>query len=476
MAKYADAQGNITEVGNAELNPGLVAGKTLVPDTTPIGSGPINSAILTPTPDFQYHSVVPTPMPNIAGLDSAIATPPMTATPQETQASDLTKRLQALNDSLVGKSQFQAQQEQAQGIPELITAQNDLAKRLKSLQNEALAIPLQIQNDFTGRASLSAMSGKTQAALRNNAIQALSTSSLLEASRGNLATAQTLADRAVAQKYGPVEEQIKASQANLDLILKDPTTTLAEKNRANAQKEIQDARQTAINIAKENDKTIQGLVIQAGLNGAPSVITMQAQQAKTPMEAIQILGNYAQKETVQSIQEYQFAVRNGYKGSYIKYQNEDANRKIAIAKASQPTQIQTNNALYASRMQQGASTIDQKQVFLSKLNPISYQAQLYAAQNLGAVGNSSISPELQQVFQAERNFLNAVLRRESGAVISPTEFDEGAKQYFPTPGDSQTVLNQKKENRDLAIQVLKQGSGTAYPQGNGGVNDPLGVR
>ena len=34
-----------------------------------------------------------------------------------------------------------------------------------------------------------------------------------------------------------------------------------------------------------------------------------------------------------SIGEYNFAVANGYKGSYSQYQNEDANRKIAIARA-----------------------------------------------------------------------------------------------------------------------------------------------
>jgi len=35
--------------------------------------------------------------------------------------------------------------------------------------------------------------------------------------------------------------------------------------------------------------------------------------------------------------------------------------------------------------------------------------------------------------QAKKNFVNAVLRLESGAVISPSEFTNADKQYFPQP-------------------------------------------
>lgn len=64
--------------------------------------------------------------------------------------------------------------------------------------------------------------------------------------------------------------------------------------------------------------------------------------------------------------------------------------------------------------------------------------------------------ERQQYEQAQRNFINAVLRKESGAAISPTEFDSAAKQYFPQPGDSQAVLNQKTANRARVIASLAQ--------------------
>lgn len=69
----------------------------------------------------------------------------------------------------------------------------------------------------------------------------------------------------------------------------------------------------------------------------------------------------------------------------------------------------------------------------------------------------------QQVEQAQRNFVNAVLRRESGAVISPMEFDNAQRQYFPQPGDSPEVIAQKKRNRELVISSFSEESGDRRP-------------
>jgi hypothetical protein len=74
---------------------------------------------------------------------------------------------------------------------------------------------------------------------------------------------------------------------------------------------------------------------------------------------------------------------------------------------------------------------------------------------LGAIANATmVSPEQQQVEQAQRDFINATLRRESGAAIAASEFDNAKKQYFPQIGDSPEVLAQKSRNRALAIQGI----------------------
>jgi hypothetical protein len=74
---------------------------------------------------------------------------------------------------------------------------------------------------------------------------------------------------------------------------------------------------------------------------------------------------------------------------------------------------------------------------------------------LGGVANATVaSDKQQQVEQAQRDFVNAVLRRESGAAISSGEFDSAAKQYFPRVGDSAAVIQQKAQNRQLATRGL----------------------
>jgi hypothetical protein len=51
--------------------------------------------------------------------------------------------------------------------------------------------------------------------------------------------------------------------------------------------------------------------------------------------------------------------------------------------------------------------------------------------------------------------VNAVLRRESGAVISPEEFANAERQYFPQIGDSRPVIEQKARNRRAAIEGMR---------------------
>lgn len=83
-------------------------------------------------------------------------------------------------------------------------------------------------------------------------------------------------------------------------------------------------------------------------------------------------------------------------------------------------------------------------------------------ESLGTALNWTQSPKEQQIEQAQRDFVNAVLRQESGAAISPGEFENAKRQYFPQPGDSPDVIQQKQRNRELAV------SGFATSSGKGG--------
>ncbi len=246
---------------------------------------------LKPAIPFQITPIKDIPIYPIAGLNVEI-TPPITMTQPEKEASDLTKMLQSLTEQTVGKSVYQAQQEQAQGIPELYKTQTDLSARLKAIQNEALAIPLQLQQDVMGRGVTAGGLAPIQtAALRNNAIQALSVSSLLEASRGNLTLAMDLVDRAVAQKFDPIKEQISALQSNLQLIISSPEYSLADKNRVMAQQTIQDAKLAKAKKQEDDMKKIYDLAMEAAKAGADSTTLQNIQNANTPAEALVIAGD-----------------------------------------------------------------------------------------------------------------------------------------------------------------------------------------
>jgi len=66
-----------------------------------------------------------------------------------------------------------------------------------------------------------------------------------------------------------------------------------------------------------------------------------------------------------------------------------------------------------------------------------------------------LNEDQQKTVQARVNFVTAILRKESGASISPTEFATAEKNYFPAPGDTNTIVKQKQEARDMAIKAMK---------------------
>lgn len=105
-----------------------------------------------------------------------------------------------------------------------------------------------------------------------------------------------------------------------------------------------------------------------------------------------------------------------------------------------------------------------------------------AADAVPVLGNFAKSDGAQKFDQAQRNFINAVLRRESGAVISPEEFANARQQYFPQPGDGADVIAQKRKNREDAIAGFEIGSGPAAERvqemdaNEQQQADPLGIR
>lgn len=118
------------------------------------------------------------------------------------------------------------------------------------------------------------------------------------------------------------------------------------------------------------------------------------------------------------------------------------------------TDAQSTAAGYGDRAVSSHQIIEN--LFNGKVDPNSFG---FAAQESRFTPNIAKSGNIQSFDQAKRNFLNAILRRESGAVISPSEFEEGTKQYFPVYGDTSETIKQKSLNRQQQIENLSRSAG-----------------
>jgi hypothetical protein len=151
---------------------------------------------------------------------------------------------------------------------------------------------------------------------------------------------------------------------------------------------------------------------------------------------------------------------------YLAQQGFDLKKLIAENKPEKPiTEFQGKNALYGSRAAMSDRTLndlEEKISLVGLATKESLQNTPLIGGALGAAANKALSADQQKVEQAQRNFVNAVLRQESGAVISAQEFDNAKKQYFPQPGDSKEVIAQKKANRQMAISGFKRIAGPAW--------------
>lgn len=206
-------------------------------------------------------------------------------------------------------------------------------------------------------------------------------------------------------------------------------------------------------------------------------------------------------KTPQSVREYKFAKDNGYEGSYTDFvtgvksnkdianlnkQREAEADRIGLkgedrrgyvlngklpSESEKQTEGQANAALYARRMAEAEKVLSRPEIQSASMDRVQK-----AKSAVPAFGNSLVTKEYQMADQAQRDFINATLRRESGAAIAPSEFDNAAKQYFPQPGDSKEVLAQKSRNRRTAMEGIANAAAPSFREEFFGTKKPgLGV-
>src|SRR3990167_8687493 len=199
-------------------------------------------------------------------------------TKTETIPSEIQKRLLELTGEIGGQKEAQLKAEETVGLPDFRKQLGDISGQIQSLQKEALAIPLQIQEEFKGRGVTKAGVAPIEIGrLRENAIKSLGLSAIAQTLQGNVALAQQQADRAVELEFAPKQAQLDflklAHEMNKDTLNRED----AKRSKA---LEIQLAeRQRVLDSQKENQQIARAMASAAvKLNPNNSLAQFNAQK------------------------------------------------------------------------------------------------------------------------------------------------------------------------------------------------------
>jgi hypothetical protein len=115
------------------------------------------------------------------------------------------------------------------------------------------------------------------------------------------------------------------------------------------------------------------------------------------------------------------------------------------------TEAQGKDNVYATRAKGALADLEPVATALTD-----YQQQLMGADPTGAVRQYQ-SPEYQIAVNAGNEFLQAILRKDTGAAITAGEQALYGDTYLPRPGDTPAVLEQKTRARARAVAALESG-------------------
>lgn len=126
------------------------------------------------------------------------------------------------------------------------------------------------------------------------------------------------------------------------------------------------------------------------------------------------------------------------------------------ARLPKTTEGEKSSAGYLSRMRAAEELLDG--MGDTTRNIASY---LVAGTNFEGL---ALSGEQERILQAQRDWVRAKLRKESGAVIGADEMAEEIRTYFPLPGEDPETSAQKRQSRKQAERQFEIMSGNAASQ------------
>lgn len=188
----------------------------------------------------------------------------------------------------------------------------DLNAQASSLNREAQAIPLQVQeNNRNTGATDAGVAPQTAGALRLNALKALSigqqadiAAAAATGSQLRLQAAKEKAQQIIDLKYKPIEETIALKQKQYDLN-KDVLDSIDKKRSEALQVALNKEAQDLAN-KKANEQAIQNIAIEAAKSGATPATLKAIQGAQSVSDAVVLAGHDLGAEFRQKIAQQEF--------------------------------------------------------------------------------------------------------------------------------------------------------------------------
>jgi hypothetical protein len=406
----------------------------------------VSSPVITPATPLSTPSV------------STIPVTEPTAESTKEPINPFIKSIEDLQIDILGKESEKAAQ--------IGTATGGFREQLLDVNKQLRAQQLQAMKDeetaLQRGETLGFASGEAARVARNNAFETFRLSSLSEALQGNITFAESQAEKAINVKYAEKEKQLRIARQNL--IDNYDSLTPAQKKRADATLLAIDKEDAFVKQEKADQKEAQLKTLEY-VGVADTKTLDQMSKATSALEVAQI----AQSKGL-TLKQNTFEQRLDPQGNLIELELDPQGRVIkqrVISKkeivdggvdggkeVKPPTSAQRLAAGYAARLTDSNKIITE---IGSKFTGF--------ISRLGARLPQGLKTDDRQRFeQAQRNFINAVLRRESGAAIAESEFESARLQYFPQPGDSSAVLTQKRQNRELVARAMQLEAGSAFEE------------
>lgn len=260
--------------------------------------------------------------------------------------------------------------------------------------------------------------------------------------------------------YEDAQLQLKRSEA-------EAAAAKAKQDQSNADRTFtsEDADRTADNTRADQELNIKQL--EYLLKTQPDFYAKYVQQeeaaGRTPLGVLDYATRLKGENKPSAVQEYEYAKAQGFPGTF---QDWEASKKGGMSLQVDPatgavtfqqgqnikplTEGQSKDTVFSTRAAGALPLIDKYGDALTSLGQ-------EALSGIPILGNYLRSDEHQQAEQAGKEFLQAILRKDTGAAITPAETSEYGTVYLPRPGDSDAVLAQKKQSRERALKAIEAG-------------------